>query len=101
MEIKINGTNLQVKYTLRGYFVFEQLTGKPFDIKGKLDEYIFMYSLLIANNPDILLTLQDFIDACDKDSSIAIEFQKLIVNEIKIEAQYFQKEEEKSDKKKA
>ena len=68
--ITINNKEYKVKYTIRALFVFEQITGKAFEIKTLLDNYIFFYSMIIANNPDNVLDWNEFIDALDSDPSI-------------------------------
>ena len=68
--ITINNTEYKVKYTIRALFIFEQITGKAFEIKTLLDNYIFFYSMILANNPDNILDWNVFIDALDSDPSI-------------------------------
>ena len=68
--ITINNKEYKVKYTIRALFIFEQITGKAFEIKTLLDNYIFFYSMILANNPDNILDWNVFIDALDSDPSI-------------------------------
>ena len=68
--ITINNTEYKVKYTIRALFILEQITGKAFEIKTLLDNYIFFYSMILANNPDNILDWNVFIDALDSDPSI-------------------------------
>ena len=68
--ITINNTEYKVKYTIRALFIFEQITGKAFEIKTLLDNYIFFYSMILANNPENILDWNVFIDALDSDPSI-------------------------------
>lgn len=69
MTITINNKQYKLKYTLRALFIFEQITGKPFNITTLLDNYLFFYSLILANNEDVL-SWDEFIDALDKDPNI-------------------------------
>lgn len=71
--IKINGKDYNIKYTIRALFIFEQITKRPFSIKTLLDNYIFFYSMLLANNKDNILDWDEFIDALDSDSSLLQE----------------------------
>ena len=48
--ITINNKEYKVKYTIRALFAFEQITGKPFELKTVLDNYLFLYCILLANN---------------------------------------------------
>lgn len=76
--ITINNTEYKVKYTIRALFIFEQITGKAFEIKTLLDNYIFFYSMILANNPDNILDWNVFIDALDSDPSIFQQLTKLV-----------------------
>ncbi len=71
-KIKIKGKNYNIKYTIRALFIFEQITGKPFRIETLLDNYIFFYSMILANNQDKadILSWDDFLDALDNDPQL-------------------------------
>lgn len=78
MNITINGNQYKVKYTIRALFIFEQITGKAFEIKTLLDNYVFFYSMLLANNPDKILDWDEFIDALDNDKELIAQLTKLV-----------------------
>lgn len=78
MDITINGKQYRVKYTIRALFIFEQITGKPFEIKTLLDNYIFFYSMILANNPDNVLDWEEFLDALDGDKELLSQLTKLV-----------------------
>lgn len=78
MDITINEKQYRVKYTIRALFIFEQITGKPFEIKTLLDNYIFFYSMILANNPDNVLNWDEFLDALDGDKELMVQLTKLI-----------------------
>ena len=78
MNITINGKQYKVKYTIRALFIFEQITGKAFEIKTLLDNYVFFYSMLLANNPDKILDWDEFIDALDNDKELIAQLTKLV-----------------------
>lgn len=78
MEITINGKQYKVKYTIRALFIFEQITGKPFEIKTLLDNWVFLYSIILANNPDNLIDWDEFIDALDNDKVLIAQLNKLV-----------------------
>lgn len=71
-KIKIKGKNYNIKYTIRALFIFEQITGKPFRIETLLDNYLFFYSMILANNQDKadILSWDDFLDALDNDPQL-------------------------------
>lgn len=82
MEIIIINKPYKLKYTLRALFIYEQITGKAFNLKTITDEYLFYYCILAANNPEMKMTFTDFIDAIDEDYSIIATFQKFLKQEI-------------------
>lgn len=68
--IKIGGEEYRIKYTIRALFMFEQITGKAFEIKTLLDNYVFFYCMILANNKDKVLEWDDFLDALDNDKEL-------------------------------
>lgn len=88
-NIKINGVEYKLKYTLRALFVFEKITGAAFAIESTLDYYILFYSVLLANNQDTFkLTFDEFIDICDNDSSLFFKFSNFLNKEIEMQNQF-------------
>lgn len=81
--IKINEKTFEFKYSLRACFIWEEITGKHFEINTLLDTYIFAYSCIVANSENPQIEFSDFIDACDKDSSIIESFQQFMDDELK------------------
>ena len=81
--IKINDKEYKVKYTIRALFIYEQITGKPFAINTLMDNYIFFYSLILANNLDDVLVWDTFIDALVADNSIYEKFNQIVEEEEK------------------
>lgn len=81
MEIDINDKKYKLKYTIRALFIFEQITNRQFAIKNITDTYIFLYSVLLANNPDMEMTFEQLINYCDDDITIIQQFNKFLFNE--------------------
>lgn len=78
MQITINNTNYEVKYTIRALFIFEQITGKAFAIESLLDNYVFFYSMILANNADNPLDWDEFLDALDTDPQLIYQLNKIV-----------------------
>jgi hypothetical protein len=70
MEITINGKKYKVKYTIRALFIFERITNKAFKIETLLDNYLFFYSMILANNKENVLDWEEFLDALDSDKDL-------------------------------
>lgn len=96
--IKINGKDYNIKYTIRALFIFEQITKRPFSIKTLLDNYIFFYSMILANNKDNILDWDEFIDALDSDSSLLQELTS--INEEALKKDELFDDDSKEDEKK-
>lgn len=83
--IKINGEEYTVKPTIRAMFIFEQISKKAFKIETVLDNYIYFYALILANNPNKILNWDDFIDALDQDPGIYNQMNQILVENSKID----------------
>ena len=77
-QIKIKGKKYNFKYTIRALFIFESITGKAFEIKNLFDNYVFLYSILIANNPDKTMLFDEFIQALDDDPKIYQQLNEIL-----------------------
>lgn len=100
-KLTINNKEYNIKYSLRGLFIFEQITGKAFKIETLLDNYIFFYSLILANNKDNPLDWDEFIDALDSNPALMDEINKVLLeNDQKSKIFEDTEAEEAGDKKK-
>lgn len=99
MEITIKGKQYKVKYTIRALFVFEQITGKPFNIATLFDNYLFFYCLILANNPDNILDFDDYLDAIDSDKDLYLQLSAVIESYQKYD-NLLSAEDDSDDKKK-
>lgn len=83
--ITINGVDYKVKYTIRALFLMEQITGKPFSITTLLDNYLFFYCMILANNKDKekILGWDEFIDALDNDKELMKQLTDIQLEEQK------------------
>ena len=97
--IKINKYDYKIKYTIRSLFIFEQITGKSFKIETLLDNYIFFYSIILANNPDHLLDWDEFLDSLDSDPTLYEKINDLINTEQSKNELFNKKEGEAEGKK--
>lgn len=86
--IILNGKEFGLKYTLRAFFVFENLTGYPFQFGKMLDEFLLFYSFLIASNQESFkMEFDAFIELCENDLTLFDQFKEFILNEIKLRSQ--------------
>ncbi len=69
MTIKINNNECKIKQTVRSIFLWEQITGKSFEIQNTLDNYLYLYCFLLANKDDIM-SWDEFINFLDDDPTV-------------------------------
>lgn len=77
MTIKIKDKICKFKQTIRALFLWEQIAQRPFEIKSLLDNYLYFYCILLANNPDFMMW-DEFIDALDEDPEIFDSLIKIL-----------------------
>nr|DAJ20171.1 MAG TPA: tail assembly chaperone protein [Siphoviridae sp. ctTYz13] len=97
-KIIIKGKEYKIKQTLRSLFIFEQITNRPFKIETLLDNYIYFYSVILANNKDNVIDWDEFIDAVDENPSLLNEFTKMNEEQNKFD-ELFTDSNEKGEKK--
>jgi len=98
--ININGKDYKLKYTLRALFIFEQITKKSFKIETLLDNYIFFYSLILANNKDNPIDWDDFIQAMDDDPTLFSRMGEIVAKTQK-KNELFEDDGKEGDEKKS
>lgn len=99
-EIEINGKNYKLKYTIRSLFIFEQITGKSFKIENMLDNYVFFYSMILANNPDDILNWDEYLNAMDEDPTLFKRMSDIIEEQQKKDNLFNNEEKNKKGSKK-
>lgn len=98
--ITIKGTEYKIKYTIRALFIFEQITGKAFNIETLLDNYIFFYSMVLANN-ETVLDWNDFLDALDEDPTLFAQMNDIIAKQQKKDNVFNNGEDNTNEEKKS
>ena len=86
--ISLNGKDFSLKYTLRAFFVFESISGYPFQCGKMLDEFLLFYSFLLASNQELFkMEFEEFIELCENDLTLFEQFKEFILDEIKLRSQ--------------
>ena len=86
--ISLNGKDFSLKYTLRAFFVFESISGYPFQFWKMLDEFLLFYSFLLASNQELFkMEFEEFIELCENDLTLFEQFKEFILDEIKLRSQ--------------
>ena len=68
--VSIKGVEYNLRYTLRALFIYEELKGEPYSGAKIINNYILLFSMLLANNKDFSLSFNEVIEACDDNPSI-------------------------------
>ncbi|MBR5012902.1 MAG: hypothetical protein IKY15_03070 [Clostridia bacterium] len=97
--IEINGTEYNIKYTIRALFIFEQISGKSFKLDTLLDNYLLFYSMILACNKDNVLSWDDFIDAIDNDPQLLVKLNDAVEAQQKQDAIFNHDDTDKAEKK--
>lgn len=84
MTIEINEKEYKIKQTIRSLFLWEQITGRTFEIKSTLDNYLYFYCILLANNENFI-SWDEFINIIDENPQIIIELSKKLTQSQEIE----------------
>ena len=83
MIVTIGNKDYELHYTLRGFFVYEEITEKPFSYDKSINAYILMYSMLQACNKELAMNFDEFIDYCDKDITLFRTFTDMLAEQAK------------------
>jgi hypothetical protein len=74
MEIKIKGKNITLKYSFRGFMIYEKITGESFNPKGITEILVYFYSTIIGSAKDLDLEFDEFMDYLDENPGLVEEF---------------------------
>ncbi len=75
MTITIRQKQVELRYSMRSLFMYENITGASFNPKSLQDFCTFFYCVLVSSNKDLDLTFDDFIDeVIDPNPQVMNEF---------------------------
>lgn len=100
-KITINNIEYILRNVLRNFFVYEEIKGEPFVFGKLMNEYLLFYCTILANNEAFSMPFADFIETCDTDPSLFLEYKKFVVSELEKQAQTADKEGKPSKKKRS
>lgn len=99
MVINLKNKLIELKYTFRGYMIFEEITDKSFE-GGIKDTIILFYSMLMGSSKELSIEFDDFMDWLDENPDKLSEFTEWLQSNIKSRNLRNKGEETKEDKKK-
>lgn len=75
MTITIRQKQVELRYSMRSLFSYENITGQSFNPKTLQDFCTFFYCVVCSSNKDLDLTFDDFIDeVIDPNPQVMNEF---------------------------
>jgi hypothetical protein len=87
-QLTIDGKDFILKFGLKGLFIFESITGHPYEGKSTFDTYVLEYSCLLAYNADsFTMTFEKFVEMCDADKGIMDAFVEVLKDRNALENQ--------------
>ena len=97
MEIIIKDKKIELRYTVRSMFIYEKLANKVFQPSTLTELYLFFYSVILANDPDVDLTFNEFIKICDNDFSLFNQFNEWLNKEFSKQNQFIDEKNNNDD----
>ena len=62
MKVTIKEQEVELRYSLRSLFMYENITGASFNPKSLQDFCTFFYCVVCSSNKDLDLTFDEFVD---------------------------------------
>lgn len=106
MKVRIKEQEVELRYSMRALFQYENITGQSFNPKTLQDFATFFYCVLYSSNKDLNLTFDEFIDeVIDPNPQLMNEFAEWLgktmqKNKFLSGATQSQEKESKGNKKK-
>lgn len=72
--IKIKGVEYPLGGQLRAMLIWESIKDVPFELRKTGDFIVYYYSLLLAGDANLSMSLKAFIEEMENDASIATQF---------------------------
>ena len=74
MKVKVNNIEVELRYSLRIYMVFESMVNRAFNPNLVSDSIMLFLSAIISSNQDCDITLDSLVDMIDADPKLLDDF---------------------------
>ena len=74
MKLKVNNIEVELRYSLRIYMVFESMVNRAFNPNLVSDSIMLFLSAIISSNQDCDITLDSLVDMIDSDPKLLDDF---------------------------
>lgn len=82
MVITIENKEITLKYSFKGYMIYEQLMEESFKPTGMKEIITLFYSMCMASCKDLTITFDSFIDWLDENPKMLGDFSTWISSNI-------------------
>lgn len=83
MTINYLGKEIELKYTFRGYIIYENIMGSTYTSAGMKELIVLFYSMLVAVEPEMVHDFEGFISWLDDNQGELNKFSQWLVDNIK------------------
>lgn len=80
MTLTIDGHTITLRQTFRSHIIYEGITGKTFAPVGLTDIITFFYSDIMAVEPDLTLTFDDFLNWLDEHPAALTDYTQYLAS---------------------
>lgn len=80
MKINIKGKEVELKYSIRSLFLFENIMNKSFSLDNTQDTVVYFYCVLMASDKTLALTFEEYLDLLDENPNIIADFAQWLMD---------------------
>lgn len=83
MTINYLGKEIELKYTFRGYIIYENIMGSTYTSAGMKELIVLFYSMLVAADPEVVNDFEGFLNWLDSNQNELTKFSEWLVDCLK------------------
>ena len=99
MTLKIKDREVNLKYSFRSFFIFENIMGRSFSPSTTTDILVFFYSVIMASDKNLDFQFDEFLDMVDENPELIVKFSEFISKEVSKNRTLSPDQEEDEEKK--
>lgn len=81
MIFPVHDKEVELKYSFRGFMIYENIEGHSFEPNSLTDVLVFFYATVLASSKDYSFTWDEFMDIIDTNPMLVTEFSNWIVTQ--------------------
>ena len=98
MIVKIKDREVEIKQTFRSLMIYEKIANESFNPKGITEIIIYFYSTLLASEPNLTLTFDEFVYHLDNEPNLINDFTNWMVQVSEVNKQFKDDQEPQTGK---